>query len=45
VLEDLECLGVELISQGTTPAQLLALEVQPSLLEEIKSHQKEDAKL
>jgi len=45
VLEDLERLGVELISHGSTRALLSALEVQPSLLEGIKSHQKEDVKL
>ena len=45
VLEDPERLGVELISHGSTHALLSSLEVQPSLLEETKSHQKEDAKL
>ena len=45
VLKNLECLGVELISHGTTHALLSALEVQPSLLEEIKSYQNEDATL
>jgi len=44
-LEDLERLGVELVSQETTHALLFSLEMQPSLLEEIKSHQEEDAKL
>jgi len=43
-LEDLEQLGAELVSQEATHALLLSLEMQPSLLEEIKSHQKEDAK-
>jgi len=45
VLEDLERLGVELISHGSSRALLSALEVQPSLLEEIKAHQKGDVKL
>ena len=45
VLEELERLGVELVSHGSTHALLFALELQPSLLEEIKSHQKEDVKL
>jgi len=44
-LEDLKRLGVELTSHGTTYALLSAFEVQPSLIEEIKSHQREDAKL
>jgi len=44
-LEDLEHLGIELISHEKTNALLSALEVQPSLIEEIKSQQKEDAKL
>jgi len=38
VLEDLERLGAKLVSQGSTHALQSALEVQPSLLEEIKSH-------
>ena len=45
MLEDLEHLSIQLISHGTTHALLSALEVQPSLLEEINSHQKDDAKL
>jgi len=45
ILEDLERLGVELVSQGTTHALLFSLEMQPSLLEEIKFHQEEDVKL
>jgi len=45
VLEDLERLGIELVSHGSTRALLSVLEVQPSLLEEIKFHQKEDDKL
>ena len=45
VLEDLERLGVELVSHGSTCALLSALEVQSSLLEEIKVNQKEDVKL
>ena len=45
ILEDLEQLGAELVSQEATHALLLSLEMQPSLLEEIKSHQEEDAKL
>ena len=45
ILEDLECLGIKLISHGRTIALLSALEVRPSLIEEIKFHQKEDAKL
>ena len=36
---------MELISHGLTHALLSALEVQHSLLEEIKSHYKKDAKL
>ena len=45
VLEDLERLGIELVSYGSTRALLSVLDVQPSLLEEIKFHQKEDDKL
>jgi len=45
MLEVLERMGVELVSHGSTRTLLSALEVQPSLLEEIKFHQKEDVKL
>jgi len=45
VLEDLGRLRVELVSQGSTCVMLSALDGQPSLLEEIKSHQREDVKL
>jgi len=45
VLEYLERLGVELVSQESTHALLFSSDVQPSLLEEIKSHQEEDVKL
>ena len=45
ILEDLERLGVELVTQESTHALLFSLEMQPSLLEEIKSHQEEDVKL
>jgi len=44
-LEDLKHLGIELVSQESTHALLFSLEMQPSLLEEIKSHQEEDVKL
>ena len=40
VLEDCEHLVIELISHGEVYALLSALEVKPSLIEEIKSHQK-----
>ena len=45
ILEDLDRLGIDLVSQELTHALLLSLEMQPSLLEEIKSHQEEDVKL
>ena len=45
VFRDLKCLGVELVSHGQANAQLLALEVQPPIIEEIKLHQKDDVKL
>jgi len=38
VLEDLECLGIELTSHGMTDALLSALEVKPHLIEEVKFH-------
>ena len=45
VLEDCEHLVIELISHGEVYALLSALEVKPSLIEEIKSHQKGYTKL
>ena len=45
MLEDLKRLGVELVTLGSTRALLSALDMQPSLLEEIKLHQEEDVKL
>ena len=45
VLRDLEAMAIELVLPGCIDGLLMALEVQPSLIEEIKASQKEDAKL
>ena len=44
-MRDLKNIGIELVLQGLTNRLLLALEVKPSIVEEIKSSQNNDAKL
>ena len=45
ILRDLEAMAIELVFPGCMDGLLMALEVQPSLIEEIKASQKDDAKL
>ena len=45
ILRDLETMGVELELPGPMDGLLTVLEVQPSIIEEIKASQKDDAKL
>ena len=45
ILRDLEARAIELVSPRCMDGLLMALEVQPSLIEEIKTSQKDDAKL
>ena len=45
ILRDLENMDIKLVLWGLTDGLLSALEVQPSIVEEIKSSQEDDAKL
>ena len=45
ILRDFEIMGIELVLSGCTDELLTALEVQPSIVEEIKASQKNDVKL
>ena len=45
ILRDLENIGIELVLLGFTEGLLLALELQPSIIEEIGVSQVDDAKL
>ena len=45
ILRDLETMGLELVLPGDTNGLFIALEVQPSVIEEIKGRQKDDARL
>jgi len=45
ILNDLENIGIELVLPRFTNRPLSASEVQPSIIEEIKVSQKDDAKL
>ena len=45
ISRDLETIGIELVLQGYTDGLITALEVQPSIIEEIMASQKDNAKL